>query len=359
MNSYITSFLAFPLGLSLLYALISLILVLLVVVLVSSLTTPSFNVKGKHVVVTGGSSGIGLAVAQEYMKKGAFVTIVARDRKKLEAASKELAEAFDKHVQGKQAVVEVKGADRVSIISCDVGSSPEAVTKAFADVEHVDVLVNCAGTSVAGAFDQLEAHQFEHMLRTNVLGSVFPTRALLPKMKENAQKGGGGGRIVFVASQVAQVAIHGYTAYAASKWALRGLAEALQMEVKPFGIFVSVCYPPDTDTPGYKEEMKDKPSLTKKLSEAGEVFSPQKVAVDVVRLSNAGYFGISTGLDGWLLKQLHPGMTPLNNVWEVAQQVLFAPLCRLISIFYLASWDVECSKAAKEEQATKTKAKSE
>ena len=49
---------------------------------------------------------------------------------------------------------------------------------------------------------------------------------------------------------LAQVAIHGYTAYGASKWALRGLAEALQMEVKPFGIYVSVSYPPDTDTPG-------------------------------------------------------------------------------------------------------------
>jgi len=47
-----------------------------------------------------------------------------------------------------------------------------------------------------------------------------------------------------------QVAIHGYSAYGASKWALRGLAEALQMEVKPFGIYVSVSYPPDTDTPG-------------------------------------------------------------------------------------------------------------
>lgn len=46
------------------------------------------------------------------------------------------------------------------------------------------------------------------------------------------------------------MAIHGYTAYGASKWALRGLAEALQMEVKPFNILVSVSYPPDTDTPG-------------------------------------------------------------------------------------------------------------
>ena len=50
--------------------------------------------------------------------------------------------------------------------------------------------------------------------------------------------------------QVAQVAIHGFSAYAASKWALRGLAEALAMEVRPAGVLVSVAYPPDTDTPG-------------------------------------------------------------------------------------------------------------
>lgn len=67
-----------------------------------------------------------------------------------------------------------------------------------------------------------------------------------------------------------QAAIHGYTAYAASKWALRGLAEALQMECKPFNIYISVSYPPDTDTPGYKEEMTTKPDLTKTISESGK-----------------------------------------------------------------------------------------
>ncbi|RYH21495.1 SDR family NAD(P)-dependent oxidoreductase [archaeon] len=63
-------------------------------------------------------------------------------------------------------------------------------------------------------------------------------------------KARGRGHIVFVSSQVAQAAIHGYTAYAASKWALRGLAEALQMELKPYNVSVSVAYPPDTRTPG-------------------------------------------------------------------------------------------------------------
>ena len=90
--------------------------------------------------------------------------------------------------------------------------------------------------------------------------------------------------------------------------------------------------------------MLTKPDITKKLSESGSVFSPLVVAQDIVRFSGQGYFGISTGLDGWLLKQLHPGMSPVNNVWEVMQGILFAPLCRLISIFYVIAWDMECSK---------------
>lgn len=136
-----------------------------------------------------------------------------------------------------------------------------------------------------------------------------------------------------------QAAIYGYTAYAASKWALRGLAEALQMEVKPYSIYVSVSYPPDTDTPGYQEEMQTKPPLTKKISESGSVFVPQDVAQDLVRYSARGYFGISTGLDGWLLKQVHGGMSPVNNFWEAAQQVLFSGPLRMVAMVYIVMWD--------------------
>ena len=161
------------------------------------------------------------------------------------------------------------------------------------------------------------------------------------------------GRVIFVASQVAQCAIHGYSAYAASKWALRGLAEALQMELKPYNVLVSIAYPPDTDTPGYEEEMKSKPYLTKKLSESGSVFKAEEVAKDIVIYSNKGYFGIATGLDGWLLKQLHPGMSPVNVLWEVLQQIVFAPVARAISIFYVKVWDLECSAHAAYENSKK------
>jgi 3-dehydrosphinganine reductase len=60
------------------------------------------------------------------------------------------------------------------------------------------------------------------------------------------------------------------------------------MELKPYGIYVSVAYPPDTDTPGYELEMESKPSLTKRLSESGSVFLPKEVAVDMVNKSTIG-----------------------------------------------------------------------
>mmetsp|Transcript_64155 Transcript_64155/g.126253 ORF Transcript_64155/g.126253 Transcript_64155/m.126253 type:complete len:339 (-) Transcript_64155:104-1120(-) len=285
-----------------------------------------FDYKDKHVLVTGGSSGIGLEVAREYLRRGANVTIMARDKKKLEAAKNELAQS------------DAALSFRVCCAAGDTGSSLEAVQKALIpcikSFGDVDVLINCAGTSVAGAFDTLDVSEFDRMLKVNVLGSVYPTRAVLEGMKKKK-----GGRIVFVASQVAQVAIHGYTAYGASKWAIRGLAEALQMEVKPYNIFVSVSYPPDTDTPGYKEEMLSKPLITRLLSESGQVFSAQQVAQDLVNNSTEGYFAISTGLDGWLLKQLHPGMSPVNHAMEFLQQILFSSFSRFIAAFYVLSWD--------------------
>lgn len=122
------------------------------------------------------------------------------------------------------------------------------------------------------------------------------------------------------------------------------------MEVKPFNISVAVSYPPDTDTPGYKEEMLTKPSLTKIISESGQVFAPRSVARDIIRAADAGQFTISTGLDGWLLKLLHPGMSPVNNIFEVFEQVIFASLARFVAVFYLLSWDFLVAKHTVQQQ---------
>lgn len=173
--------------------------------------TPRFDYNGKHVVITGGSSGIGLECAKLYAKEGANVTIVARDSKKLAEACK-IVTTFTQPNR------------KVLYASVDTGSSEDAVAKALApcvkELGDADVLVNCAGTSMTSPFETTCGAEFERMMRVNLLGSVYPTKVLVQGMKAKRS-----GRIVFLSSQVAQAAIHGYTAYAASKWALRGLAE--------------------------------------------------------------------------------------------------------------------------------------
>jgi 3-dehydrosphinganine reductase len=134
------------------------------------------------------------------------------------------------------------------------------------------VLINCAGTSVPGLFEDLDAEVFEKMMRVNYFGSVFPTKAVVPSMKARSS-----GRIVFVSSQAGQLGVFGFSAYSPSKFALVGLAQVLRMELQPHGVCVSVAYPPDTDTPGFAEENTQKPEETRMISETAGLFKPDQV----------------------------------------------------------------------------------
>ena len=213
----------------------------------------SYTYKNKHVIITGGSSGIGLEMAKIYLSHGANVTIVARDKKKLEVAVKELSNTL----------VNINDSTkRIKSISLNVSSDLDTVSKALAssvaEFGPCDVLVNCAGTSVAHPFGSTEVDSFRRMYEVNLLGSVYTTQAVLDGMRKQRS-----GRIVFVSSQLGQLGLHGYTAYCASKFALRGFAEALQMELKVHNVYVSVAHPPDTQTPGYDVEMLSKVSCGK------------------------------------------------------------------------------------------------
>ena len=95
--------------------------------------------------------------------------------------------------------------------------------------------------------------------------------------------------------------------------------------------------------------MKTKPKLTAVISESGEVFSSENVAKDIYNGTANGLFGISTGFDGWLLKQAHPGMTPINSFRELVSQVLVAGIVRIVSVFYLLYWDMLVKNASKDE----------
>lgn len=261
---------------------------LLVIVVISMLARRrrSYSLRGKHVVVTGGSSGIGKAVALEALQAGAKVTLMARKVPTLEAAKAELLKSSG----STDAKVFVK--------AIDVGSGLAAVEAAFAAAvqsagQEVDVLVNCAGNSIPGTFEELDPAAFESMMRVNYFGSIYPTRAVVPSMKAR-----GSGRIVFVSSQAGQVGVFGFSAYSPSKFALVGLAQVLRMELQPYGIGVSVAYPPDTDTPGFIEENTHKPEETRLISETAGLFKPEVVS-GYCRLIFGWLLGLSFTVDSF------------------------------------------------------------
>lgn len=111
------------------------------------------------------------------------------------------------------------------------------------------------------------------------------------------------------------------------------------MELRPYGITVSVAYPPDTETPGFAIENVSKPEETRLISESSGLFSANKVAQDIISGMRAGDFSIYTGLDGWMLANLTAGLCPASSFAEGALQVLLMPLLRLISLFYVAQFD--------------------
>ena len=226
-----------------------------------------------HAVITGGSSGIGFAVGQELVTQHCKnITLIARNEKKLSEALEKL----------KQYAKSIESPTIIAIQSVDV-SDPEKISKVAADLctsgkcPVPTMLFNVAGTSSSAAFVDTDYKEFDRLMNINYLGSVYTTRAFLPYMvTKSASKDNNPRAIVFTSSQAGQLGIYGYAGYSASKYALRGIAEALQMEVVRDNISVQVVYPPDTDTPGFVEEQIGKPEETKLISETSGLFSPER-----------------------------------------------------------------------------------
>lgn len=269
------------------------------------------------VAVTGGSAGIGLAYAESVVRNHSpkRVVLLARNAQVLADAQKKVLASRKNPIT------------QVDVMTCDVSNDKECevVGRKLGDV---DVLVNCAGVSYPTELENLKVQEINTMVNTNLLGSVFLTRNIVPVMKRNRR-----GSVVFVASQAAQCGLYGYSVYSATKFALRGLAEALHMEVEPYGISVSVAYPPDTNTDAYLKENEMKPEATKLMSEGG-LMEPEAVADIMRRGVERGDFTIWSNFDGFMLSQLTCGFSPANSFWQLLYQVPLMGIMRLVSAGY-------------------------
>lgn len=198
-------------------------------------TKPLKTLNNRHVVITGGSSGIGLWLAIHCAKLGAHVTIVARNVDNLKAAI------------GKIREHKIDESQKFEYVSLDLSTNYPAIESAFKDIESrissIHMLMNCAGGAICGRVDEMPATDAVHMMNINYFAVYYPTRYVLEQMKKT-----GDGIIMITGSQASLAGIYGYGNYAAAKFALRGLAETIAMEVSNTGISITLALPADTGT---------------------------------------------------------------------------------------------------------------
>ena len=237
----------------------------------------------KSVLITGGSSGIGLALARQLVVQGAHVCLLARDVQKLENARQQLE------------TLRVNAQQRIAVLAADVSdnASLSPVLSNWIAADGVpDVLINSAGVARPGYFEELTEEIFRWMMDVNYHGTVNTIRCVLPGMI--ARKSG---QIINFSSIAGVIGVFGYTAYGGSKYAVRGFSDALRAEMKPKGIRVSIVFPPDSDTPQLAWEDQFKPFETRSISGTAKPISADKVAAAVLKAAARGKYAIAPGFE--------------------------------------------------------------
>jgi short-subunit dehydrogenase len=204
--------------------------------------------RGVTAVVTGASSGIGRALALALGRQGAHLALTARRIDELEELAAEIGAAG-----GEAMVLPCDVRDRNAVFA--------AAQEAMAALGQIDLLVNNAGYGHHRPFLEWPIDDIENMMRVNYLGTVFWTKALLPKMVERRR-----GWLVFVASVAGKIGVPDESAYVASKFAMAGLAESLSYEIEENGIHVLTVYPGTIRTDFFdREALRRMPPAAKRM----------------------------------------------------------------------------------------------
>ncbi|NBR05536.1 MAG: glucose 1-dehydrogenase [Planctomycetes bacterium] len=185
-----------------------------------------FDLTNKTAIVTGGSKGLGLAMAEGLASAGANLVIISRNQKESQAAADKIIREYK---------------TKAIAISATVTSEDEiqkAVTTTIKEFGSIDILINNAGINIRGPIDELSYEDFKKVQQTNVDGTWLPSKAVVPHMKK--QKAG---RIINLASTLGVVGLANRTPYATSKGAVVQMTRALALELAPFNITVNAICP--------------------------------------------------------------------------------------------------------------------
>ena len=210
----------------------------------------STDLSKKIVLVTGGTKGIGRAIAESLVKAGARVAITARHEDEIASAVSQL---------------NTLGAGTAVGYVCDVRDY-EQVKSVFARLDGIDILINNAGVGIFASVESMSVKDFRSVLETNVFGVFYCCHEAIPLMKQR-----GGGYIINISSLAGANAHPQMAAYNASKFGLNGFSEALMQEVRHDGIKVSYIMPGSVNTEFGGDEPDDQKSWQLQPSDIAEV----------------------------------------------------------------------------------------
>jgi short-subunit dehydrogenase len=187
------------------------------------------TIKGKNVLITGATGGIGSKTAKLLSASGANLFIAARNKEKLQSLAKEINISSDK------------------LFALDIGKPEEIAAlkeQFFSQYDSIDVLVNAAGIGIIKPTDELTETEFLHTINCNLFGPFLLMKAFLPKMKEIKK-----GLIINIPGILGKVPMAGATAYSASKYGLVGMMQSIREEIKRSEIRITNLFLGGVDTP--------------------------------------------------------------------------------------------------------------
>jgi NAD(P)-dependent dehydrogenase (short-subunit alcohol dehydrogenase family) len=239
------------------------------------MSNQQFDLTGRTALVTGGSRGLGKAMARMFAEHGADVMVTSRHEEELRAGAAEIAKGLTRKVEW--IVNDLSKPDGAAVLA----------KEAVARLGKVDILVNNAGTNEPQPIDQVTDDAWERMIQLNLSGVMRLTRALVPGMKERRW-----GRIIHISSVLGLGGKEGRNGYCATKSALIGLAQASSLDLGPFNVTVNCIAPGPflTDLPGklltdaQKKHFSDRTAL-------GRWGKPEEIAGPALLLaSDAGSY---------------------------------------------------------------------
>ncbi|KAI5059193.1 hypothetical protein GOP47_0025512 [Adiantum capillus-veneris] len=286
------------------------------------------GLKGKHVVITGGSSGIGLAIAQRCAAEGAFLTLISRSSSKLAAARHHIASSLSCNPDRIQTKI-ADTSNATTIIS--------AIEESF-EWKPIDVLICNAGLAMAGMMGDVKEKDLDLVTKTNFLGCVYPIHAAIPLMKQRSLQNPSS--IVIMSSLAGLVPLYGINVYSPTKYALKGLAELLLLELLPWNIRVNLVCPSFTKTNLLEEEYFGGNEIIRTIGRKLYSYnhkaleSSDDVAMKTIEGVKTGEFLIFTNAQGASLGPLTRGLIPSESVGTFIIELLLMVPYRFVSLLW-------------------------